>query len=189
MQLSEAQEYLTNGVTFLKYGRRGRPKPRHIFLIEKAISWREPGSQDIPKSQDQKKFIRYMPILDFKEIIKGRDSEIFKRFKIKKETEKYREQLSFTISAGKRTLDLEAPTENELNQFIQMLSIVQNFIIDEERANQGKTAIEQNYRGDGSSQNAGLEGGAADQQQNITTSQDPFINTLGPEGKDAGDFI
>ena len=91
MAVSEAMEYLTNGVTFLKYGRRGRPKPRHVFLIDKAISWREPGSTNMPAKKDQKKFIRYMPILDLKEISIGRESDVFKRFKIKKENEMYRE--------------------------------------------------------------------------------------------------
>ena len=80
-----------NGVTFLKYGRRGKPKPRHIFLIDKALSWREPGSKSVPEKKDQKKFVRFMPILDFKDIRRGRDSEVFKRFQIKKETERYRE--------------------------------------------------------------------------------------------------
>ena len=106
---------MTNGATFLKYGRRGRPKPRHVYLLDKAISWREPGSKVIPQSKDQKKFIRYMPILDIKEITYGRTSEIFKKFQIKKENERYREQLSITIHGGKRTLDLEASSENALN--------------------------------------------------------------------------
>ena len=147
MNLSEAQEYLTNGASFLKYGKRGRPKPRHIFLIDKAISWREPGSKATPLPKDQKKFIRYMPILDIKDITYGRGSDIFKRFQIKKESEKYREQLSVTIHGGKRTLDLEASTASELEQFIQMLTIVRDFIVQEERINQGKAAIEegQNY--------------------------------------------
>lgn len=145
MELSEAQEYLTNGVTFLKYGRRGKPKPRHIFMIDKALSWREPGSQSLPNKKDQKQFVRFLPILDFKEIKIGRDSDVFKRFQIKKETEMYRKQLSFTIYAGKRTLDFEAPTENELNTFISMLKLVRDFIIDEEYANQGKTEIVQRH--------------------------------------------
>lgn len=143
LSLSEAMEYLTNGATFLKYGRRGRPKPRHVFLVEKAISWREPGSNEIPNAKKGNKSQRYMPILDFKEIKIGRDSDVFKRFKLKKEHELYREQLSFTIYAGKRTLDLEASTEIELNQFIKMLQAVWSFVEAEERANQGKTAIEE----------------------------------------------
>lgn len=48
-ELSEAMEILTNGATFIKYGRRGKPKPMQVFLVEKAISWREPGSTEMPK--------------------------------------------------------------------------------------------------------------------------------------------
>ena len=87
--------------------------------------------------------MRYMPILEFKEITVGRESDVFKRYKIKKESELYREGLSFTISTGKRTLDLEASSDVELNQFIKMLKLVQDFVVEEERSNQGKTAIEQ----------------------------------------------
>lgn len=46
LELSEAMEYLSNGQTFLKYGRRGKPKPRHVFLFDKAIKWRVPGSKE-----------------------------------------------------------------------------------------------------------------------------------------------
>lgn len=89
MQLSEAQEFLTNGVTLLKYGRRGKAKPRHIFMIDKALSWREPGTKSVPNSKEQKKFVRFLPILDLKDIKIGRDSDVFKRktFKLKDETE------------------------------------------------------------------------------------------------------
>ena len=56
MQLSEAMELLTNGMTFLKFGRRGRPKQRHIFLVEKQLSWVEPGAKEShqPPSKKQK---------------------------------------------------------------------------------------------------------------------------------------
>ena len=64
VQLSEAFEYLQNGATFLKYGRRGKPKPRHIFLIDKAISWREPGSSFMPETKKNKNAIRFMPLIE-----------------------------------------------------------------------------------------------------------------------------
>ena len=56
-----------------------------------------------------------MPILDFKKITRGRETPVFKRFKLKKESEMHREQLSFTIHTSKRTLDLEASTQIELD--------------------------------------------------------------------------
>lgn len=49
-----------------------------------------------------------MPIEEFDDIKIGRESSVFKRFKLKNDTEMYREQLSFTIFAKKRSLDLEA---------------------------------------------------------------------------------
>lgn len=62
-----------------------------------------------------------MPIGDFTEIRTGRDSDVFKRFKLKKDNELYREELSFTIYSSERTLDLEAQTQNEVDHFIAML--------------------------------------------------------------------
>jgi len=65
-----------------------------------------------------------MPIVEFEEIKIGRDSNVFKRFKLKKEHEMHREQLSFTIYAKKRTLDCETATQLEMEQFITMLRVV-----------------------------------------------------------------
>ena len=84
-----------------------------------------------------------MPILEFKEIRIGRDGDIFRRFPIKKDSDRYREDLSFSVLAGKRTLDLEAPNQVEMQQFLAMLHVVWKEVVDEERRNQGKTAIEQ----------------------------------------------
>ena len=83
-----------------------------------------------------------MPILEFREIRVGREGDIFRRFPIKKDSERYREGLSFSVIAGKRTLDLEAPNQVEMQQFLTMLHVVWKEVVDEERRNQGKTAIE-----------------------------------------------
>ena len=40
--LGEAFENLNNGVIFIKYGKWGKPKPRHVFMQEKFICWRDP---------------------------------------------------------------------------------------------------------------------------------------------------
>ena len=91
-------------------------------MVEKALSWREPGSKEIPsnKKKDLKKMVRYMPLLDLRgEITIGRTSDVFKRYQIKKETERYREGLSFTIYSSKRSLDLEASSQDELELFVR----------------------------------------------------------------------
>lgn len=40
--LSEAYENLINGVVFIKYGKWGKPKARHVFMQDKFICWRDP---------------------------------------------------------------------------------------------------------------------------------------------------
>ena len=65
-----------------------------------------------------------MPIEEFTDIKVGRDSSVFKRYKLSSEKEMYREQLSFTIYGNKRTLDLEAQAWTEIEQFITMLRVV-----------------------------------------------------------------
>ena len=35
--VGEAFEYMMNGATFIKYGKKGIPKPRHVFLFDKFI--------------------------------------------------------------------------------------------------------------------------------------------------------
>ena len=73
-----------------------------------------------------------MPIVEFTQISLGRDSNVFKRFKLKKE-EMHREQLSFTIHSKTRTLDLEAQSKNELDSFVIMLKIVMDYVQAEEQ--------------------------------------------------------
>ena len=64
-----------------------------------------------------------MPIVEFEEIKVGRDSNIFKKFKLKL-GEEHRRDLSFTIYAKKRTLDCEAASQLEMERFIVMLRVV-----------------------------------------------------------------
>ncbi len=46
--LGEAFENLTNGVIFIKYGSWGKPKPRHVFMYNQHICWREPNDMTAP---------------------------------------------------------------------------------------------------------------------------------------------
>jgi hypothetical protein len=49
--LSIATEYLQNGVNMIKFGRRGKPKPMHIYLYDKKICWRDPKESSHPNSK------------------------------------------------------------------------------------------------------------------------------------------
>ena len=52
--IGEAFEFLMNGTTFVKYGQKGAPKPRHIFLHEKFICWRDPKAMTVPDLKSKK---------------------------------------------------------------------------------------------------------------------------------------
>jgi hypothetical protein len=41
--VGEAIDYLQNGTIFLKYGKRGNPHPRHVYLVQNRIFWSETG--------------------------------------------------------------------------------------------------------------------------------------------------
>ena len=121
IEYSEAIEYLSNGTTFLKYGRKGKPKIRHIFYHEKCICWREPNKMDIPDVKKGHK--RHLKLAEIQEVREGRTGKIFDRFKLK-EAEKFKEQFSFSIVSTKRTLDLEATVEIEARMFINFLRVL-----------------------------------------------------------------
>ena len=72
-----------------------------------------------------------MPIVEFEEIKVGRDSNIFKKFKLKP-GEEHRRDLSFTIYARKRTLDCEAASQLEMERFIVMLRVAMAHIKQED---------------------------------------------------------
>lgn len=47
MEYIKAFKELSLGLTFLKYGRMGQPKNRHVFLSEngKLLCWKDPGGE------------------------------------------------------------------------------------------------------------------------------------------------
>ena len=84
----------------LKYGRRGAPKKRHIFLKDKMVCWQEPTNittvqekskkkKDNNKDKQKKVLYRSIPVLDITDIKMGRDSSVFNRYKLKKESDMY----------------------------------------------------------------------------------------------------
>jgi len=120
-QLSVAYEYLMNGIQLIKYGRRGKPKPMHIYLFEKLICWRDPTDMSLPNLK--KKNDRQIPLNSIKEIKEGRDTQVFKKWPIKNKEDE-RIKFSFSIISDSRTLDLEAPSEIEKLLFIDKLKMV-----------------------------------------------------------------
>jgi hypothetical protein len=79
---------LTLGTTFLKYGAMGPPKHKHVYLQEngKRICWKEiggVGSSGIGKADGGGN--KYIVIKEITDIIDGRTSKKFKRFKTESE--------------------------------------------------------------------------------------------------------
>ena len=45
---ADASLYLENGASFIKFGRKGLPKAKHVFLVSDALCWRDPQSSQQP---------------------------------------------------------------------------------------------------------------------------------------------
>ena len=126
-----AYKQLQYGQVFLKYGRFGFPKQKHVFFDGKAIRWRpntQEGHKQVEKSsQDKSK--KCVSLFDSKGDIQfsfGRTSKALKQFTVDED----RQELSFTISAKTKSgkqgyeLSLQASTQAEMLQFVDNLQIV-----------------------------------------------------------------
>ena len=60
--IGEAFEYMMNGATFIKYGKKGAPKARHIFLHDKFICWRDPKDMRLPDLKSKRKIKRMIEL-------------------------------------------------------------------------------------------------------------------------------
>jgi hypothetical protein len=104
----------------------------HIFMFEKLICWRDPKDTSLPNAK--KSGERQMPLRAVKEIVEGRVTPVFKKYK---DTEK--EKYSFSIITDARTLDLEAPNEIEKLLFIEKLKMIMAYSREQERKNASKS--------------------------------------------------
>ena len=92
---------MMNGATFIKYGKKGAPKPRHVYLFEKFLCWRDPKDMSQPNVKAKSKY-RMIALKEIEKIVQGRTTKQFEKYKNGKDN------LSFSIIAEDRTLDLEA---------------------------------------------------------------------------------
>jgi hypothetical protein len=93
---------LTKGGVFLKYGRRGKPHLRHVYITAdlKSVEWRALNQPPYATKKRQ-------PTANGLRVQLGRDSNVFRRFPNPAKTAS-----SFSIIFNKRTLDLELVKEN-----------------------------------------------------------------------------
>ena len=123
--IGEALEFLMNGLTFVKYGQKGAPKPRHIFLHDKFICWRDPKDISIPDLKTKKRK-RYIPLKEITRVEEGRGAKTFAKYKNGKDL------LSFSLIAESRSLDLEATSDIEKRLFLEYLKVAMaNIKLDE----------------------------------------------------------
>jgi hypothetical protein len=127
-----AYKQLSYGQVFLKYGRFGFPKQKHVFFDGKAIKWRpntQEGHNKVEKSTKGGASRKGVSLVDAKGQITftfGRTSKALKAFKVDLD----REELSFTISAKSKSgkagyeLSLQASTKEEIYQFVNNLNII-----------------------------------------------------------------
>eukprot|EP00762_Andalucia_godoyi_P002222 ANDGO_07584.mRNA.1 Ankyrin repeat len=104
MELLDEDEYrnmFINGTDFIKHGRRGKPHPRHICISEdgKKVQWK------IPQSTSG---VREMSLSEVVGVHKGASTAVFKR---QADIDR-KNKLCLSLIGKKRTLDLEAPSEN-----------------------------------------------------------------------------
>lgn len=92
---------LVTGGIFLKFGRRGKPHLRHVFVSAdlKLVQWR---------ALNRTRPSGTLSTVSINEISSGRKTRVFQRFRSDKE------DLSFSIVADERTLDLELTKDNRV---------------------------------------------------------------------------
>lgn len=119
LDLTTAETYLSShAISFLKYGRRGRPKVRAFWLDDEEsdwyIRWCEVGQRT--RKGKSKRCVRIADIVDIRS---GRKTDVFNRFKGQGKSD-----CSFSLITKERTIDLEAESEILRNRWIHAMSTV-----------------------------------------------------------------
>lgn len=106
---SLAYKRMVEGMVFLKYGRYGYPKQKHVYFDGSALRWRantKEGHKGIEKSSNfrrgQGKKIDLTGSNGEYEIVTGREGKSFARFRVSKEDE----ALSFTLRVKNKQNEL-----------------------------------------------------------------------------------
>jgi hypothetical protein len=105
------------GHIFIKYGRRGKPHPRRVWLSE---DLRVLCYQDAMKKKAR---ITQLPLEEITDVAVGHDTtEVLK----KEHLPDVRDTLCFSIITPKRTLDLEGDVPKDVNLWVNFISQVVN---------------------------------------------------------------
>jgi len=112
------KEKLLQGYVFLKYGSWGEPGMRVISLTPdlQLLEWKHEGEE---------RASGYLTMKSLMGIKFGRTTSNFKRRPAKKPEQ---EKLSFTVVGEKRNLDLEASSQEQMDEFLEGLVSVLKFM-------------------------------------------------------------
>ena len=103
-------EMLRKGDKFLKFGRKGNPHDRYVFLSGPRLFW-----GGVPNKKTQKKSMVVSMIQD---IVKGKETDVFTR---RTQYESVPANLCFSIIGADRTLDLRAASEEHRDEWADAL--------------------------------------------------------------------
>jgi len=117
MNVAFATSYLSENISFVKHGRRGRPKPRAFWLDHGEmegmyIRWCEVSQRRTRKSK------RCVNLVDIVDIRTGRRTNVFSRSK------GGNIDCSFSIITKTRSVDLEAESTSTRDRWIHALRVV-----------------------------------------------------------------
>ncbi|KAL0221349.1 hypothetical protein RCL1_001203 [Eukaryota sp. TZLM3-RCL] len=98
---------LIEGAVFLKHGKKGKPHYRFVWVSSdfSKILWRDPSKTKVRDEMD---------VSQVTDVLIGQLTDVFKR----RSGHAGRENLSFSIISGERTLDLEASSEEERDLWV-----------------------------------------------------------------------
>jgi hypothetical protein len=109
-------KFLQNGAKFLKYGRSGRPKQRYVIVADSGYLHWSGAEMDphavVPSSS-------YLSPMDVIAITRGQKTEIFHKHGSATSDPAH----CFSIVAAKRTLDLEASSEEQRDAWVSALNV------------------------------------------------------------------
>lgn len=112
---------LLNGGVFMKYGRSGYPHKRLVWLEEdcEVIRWRKPGSSAGPRDAKTEVIV----VADIGEVVEGPSTAVFTRM-IKSIASP---GCCFSVVSPARTLDLEAPTPAQKEEWVTALLALKKY--------------------------------------------------------------
>eukprot|EP01006_Ploeotia_vitrea_P051055 TRINITY_DN67520_c8_g1_i1.p1 TRINITY_DN67520_c8_g1~~TRINITY_DN67520_c8_g1_i1.p1 ORF type:complete len:531 (-),score=291.48 TRINITY_DN67520_c8_g1_i1:663-2255(-) len=108
------------GQLFIKFGRKGNPHNKFVFLDGDRVYWCEPAAKGEQQSKEKqaKKFVKLTAAT---KLIGGKTTDVFKRAVAQREHDEF----CFSVIGSDRTLDLVASTKDQRDTWLEALAAAQ----------------------------------------------------------------